>query len=80
MHTEPSVRRTVRLAPGFHKAANQHDGPAPLWKAIGVNRTTLHRVSRGETTPSTAFIAGALHAFPQHDFDDLFEVVTAPQQ
>jgi hypothetical protein len=33
-------------------------------------------VLRGQTAPGPRFIAGCLAAFPEMDFDDLFEVIT----
>jgi transcriptional regulator with XRE-family HTH domain len=41
---------------------------------IGVNRSTVHRVLGGRTTPSNEFIAGCLDAFPRCEFADLFTV------
>lgn len=44
-------------------------------EAIGVNPATYSRVIRGHTAPGEVFIAGALTAFPELAFEDLFEVV-----
>lgn len=69
------MANTVRLAPGFETAAAERTSQSPLWREIGVHRTTLHRVRNGETEPSPAFIAGALKALAPKKFEDLFEVV-----
>ena len=49
-------------------------------KAMGLNRSTLTRVLSGELHPGPAFIAGALVALTPMQFDDLFTVVTNPDQ
>jgi DNA-binding XRE family transcriptional regulator len=46
-----------------------------LAKAMGVNRSTVARVTSGELQPGPAFIGGALVALFPMQFDDLFEVV-----
>lgn len=43
--------------------------------SIGVNEATLNRVLRGLTAPGERFIAGMLHALPEVEFADLFEVL-----
>ncbi|WP_137843816.1 helix-turn-helix transcriptional regulator [Microbacterium sp. 2FI] len=45
---------------------------AELARRIGVNPSTLWRVSNGEVQPSTPFIARVLLAFPSARMDDLF--------
>lgn len=42
---------------------------------IGVTEPTVGRVVTGKRAPGEQFIAGCLHAFPELDFADLFEVV-----
>lgn len=44
-------------------------------KALGVDPATLSRVLKGRCAPGARFIAGTLSAFPELDFEDLFEVV-----
>lgn len=44
-------------------------------KAIKVDPATLSRVLKGRCAPGARFIAGTLAAFPDLDFEDLFEVV-----
>lgn len=73
------MRRTIRLRPDFDQIAKERGAAAPLWRDMGVDRSTLHRVRTGETRPSNEFIAGALAALAPAKFDDLFEVVTTQQ-
>jgi hypothetical protein len=42
---------------------------------IGVTEPTIGRVMTGKRAPGEQFIAGCLAAFPDLDFDDLFEVI-----
>lgn len=44
-------------------------------KAMGIDPGTLSRVLTGKSAPGERFIAGALTAFSEVDFEDLFEVV-----
>lgn len=44
-----------------------------LARRMGLHRTTLSRVVRGQLGVGTDFIAGALAAFPHLKFEDLFE-------
>lgn len=53
------------------------DSQRALSERIGVAESTVYRVLEGRTAPGEKFIAGILRAFPQLDFDDLFEVVDA---
>lgn len=46
---------------------------AELATRIGVNRTTLHRALAGNPVGSQ-LIAGALTAFPDVTFDDMFSI------
>jgi hypothetical protein len=48
-----------------------------LASAMRMHRTTVTRVVAGEMRPGVAFIAGALTAFPDLRFDDLFEIAQA---
>lgn len=41
---------------------------------IGVDPATISRITAGQTAPGERFIAGVLTAFPELDFNDLFEV------
>lgn len=45
---------------------------AELARAIGVNPSTLWRVSQGEVQPSPVFVARVMLAFPTARMDDLF--------
>lgn len=43
-----------------------------LAKAMGVNRSQIWRVKENKNDPGEEFIAGALKAFPDATFDELF--------
>ena len=47
--------------------------------AIGCDRGNLSRVLSGKQAPGARFIAGCLLAFPEVDFEDLFEVLPADE-
>lgn len=55
------------------RSARLHSDYA-LAQAMGVNRSTVTRVIKGELPPGPAFIGGALTAL-RGQFDDLFEIV-----
>lgn len=78
MHTKSRTRR-LRLASGFDTAVERRASTEPLWKAMGVDRSVLSRVRRGQAQPGSQFIAGALTALAPARFEDLFEVVPAEQ-
>jgi len=42
---------------------------------IGVSVSQIYRVKQGKKKVSASFIAGALHAFPEYKFEDLFYIV-----
>lgn len=46
-----------------------------LARLLGVDYSTLHRVSTGKTTPSNAFLTGLKLAFPLCSLDELTVVV-----
>lgn len=43
-----------------------------LAKNMGINRSQVWRVKEGKNEPGRDFIAGALKAFPEASFDELF--------
>lgn len=45
-----------------------------LATALGVSKSTVSRIVRGEAAPGVGFIAAALQTFPVK-FEDIFEVV-----
>ncbi|WP_447005150.1 transcriptional regulator [Saccharothrix isguenensis] len=55
------------------RSARLHSDYA-LAKAMGLDRSTVGRVIKGQLQPGPAFIGGALSALDRQ-FDDLFEVV-----
>lgn len=65
----PQARRKLRnLAP-------QVATDTGLAKLLEVDRTTLHRITTGDTDPSSRFIAGVVNAFGPECFADLFKAV-----
>lgn len=69
---------TIRLRTGQYrkyaalKGLRTDDAAA---RVIGVDPATLSRVLKGRSAPGGRFIAGALAAFPELEFADLFDVV-----
>lgn len=45
-----------------------------LARMFGLSQCQVCRVKRGEKRVSADFIAGALRAFPEHKFEDLFYI------
>jgi len=43
-----------------------------LAEKMGINRSQIWRVKEGRNEPGRSFIAGALKAFPEATFDELF--------
>lgn len=60
----------LRLATGIRSDAE-------LARRLGVDATTLYRVSEGKTAPSNAFMAGLKTAFPLSSLDDLLTLEVA---
>lgn len=56
------------------RRAHGIDTDAELARKIGVERTTLWRISEGKVQPSSEFIARVMVAFPSARIDDLFSV------
>ncbi|MDQ0377912.1 transcriptional regulator [Amycolatopsis thermophila] len=68
---------TIKLRPGeLDKAIRLKHFPSDyaLARAMGVARSTVVRVRAGQIEPGPRFIAGALVAFPELRFEDLFEI------
>lgn len=57
------------------RKANGIETEKDLARVIGVNYTTLYRVSIGSTIPSNEFMAKVAMAFPLVPFDQLFTVI-----
>jgi transcriptional regulator with XRE-family HTH domain len=56
------------------RKAHGIESESELARRIGVERSTLWRVSNGEASPSPAFIARVMVAFPTAQMGLLFEV------
>lgn len=59
------------------RRANGIRSEADLARKLGVNPSTLYRVTSGLTTPSNEFIAGLKLAFPLCSLDDLLVLEAA---
>lgn len=59
------------------RRANGIRSEADLARKLGVNTSTLYRVTSGTTVPSNAFIAGLKRAFPLCSLDDLLLLAVA---
>ncbi|MFT7835156.1 transcriptional regulator [Saccharothrix sp. BKS2] len=72
------MAKTIRLrAEQFRKAARLagYRSDYALANAMEVERSTVHRVLKGDLQPGPAFIGGALTALAPMQFEDLFEVI-----
>ena len=49
-----------------------------LAKAIGISVSQVYRVREGKRNINQKFVIGAVQAFPEYRFDDLFYFVTEP--
>lgn len=47
-------------------------------RALHVAPSTINRILKGDQKPSGEFIGAALTAFPELEFNDLFEVINDP--
>lgn len=56
------------------RKAHGIESDADLARVIGVNVTTLFRVSKGDSAPSNTFMAKVRLAFPAASLDQLFMV------
>lgn len=54
------------------RRAHGIDSEAELARRIGVNQSTLWRISEGKVQPSPTFVARLMLAFPSARMDDLF--------
>lgn len=57
-----------------------HTTPQARARAIGLHRTTVHSAEKGEIAPGERFIIGVLRAFPEHRFEDFFEIAPARER
>ncbi|WP_447002449.1 transcriptional regulator [Saccharothrix isguenensis] len=65
--------RTDTFNKAMRLAGSQSD--YAMAKAMGINRSTIARVTSGELRPGPVFIASALTALAPMQFHDLFEIV-----
>lgn len=57
-----------------HAELTGYTTPAALATAMRVHRATVTRVLAGQQAVGASFVAGALTAFPDLTFSDLFEI------
>lgn len=72
----PSLRLNVEKLNELRRA-HGIKSEAELARLIGVDVSTLYRVSNNLTSPSPTFVAGLKLAFPAASLDSLFDAVRA---
>lgn len=75
-HASDAAPQLVLNRPKLNELRRAHgiESEAELARTIGVERTTLWRISEGKVQPSPEFIARVMVAFPSARMDDLFSV------
>lgn len=59
----------------FNLDNNGYKNLSELAKAMGISVSQIYRVREGKRPINQKFIVGAMKAFPNHTFDDLFYLV-----
>ena len=58
----------------FELCNGKYASLSELAQAMGISVSQVYRVREGRRRISEKFITGAIKAFPEHKFDDLFHV------
>ena len=58
----------------FELSDKKYKNLTELAKVMGLSASEVYRVRQGKRGISTQFIVGALQAFPESKFDDLFYI------
>lgn len=58
----------------FELGDKKYKNLSELAKVMGISASQVYRVRQGKRGISTAFIVGALQAFPESKFDNLFYI------
>jgi len=56
----------------FELSYNNYKNLSELAQAMGISVSQIYRVREGKRNINQKFIIGAIKAFPEHKFDDLF--------
>ncbi len=64
----------------FELSNGRYRNLSELAQAIGMSASHIYRVRRGERRINEKFIAGAIQAFPEYGFNDLFYFVLEDKQ
>ena len=56
----------------FELSYNNYKSLSQLAEAMGISVSQIYRVRQGKRSINQKFIVGAIRAFPEHKFDDLF--------
>ena len=59
----------IRIFDGWH---DEYESLTSLAKAMGISVSQIYRVKDGKRSINQKFIVGAIKAFPQYKFEDLF--------
>jgi len=62
----------------FELCNNRYINLSELAKAMGISVSQIYRVREGKRNINQKFIVGAIKAFPEHKFDDLFYFAPTP--
>ncbi len=62
----------------FELCDGKYNNLSELAKAMGISVSQIYRVREGKLNINQKFIVGAIKAFPEHKFDDLFYFASEP--
>ncbi len=58
----------------FEFSNKKYTNLTELAQAMGISVSQIYRVRQGKRSINEKFITGAIKAFPEHKFDDLFHI------
>ncbi len=73
LRVEASLKLKTRV---FELSNGRYRNLSQMAQAMGISTSHIYRVRRGERRISEKFIIGAMKAFPEYGFNDLFYFVS----